>query len=331
MKITFFETEKWHEDYIRKSLKNTKHELNFYRGQLNEKTWKKAKDSEIVGVFVYSKINENVISKLKKLKGIVTMSTGFDHIDTELCKEKGIKLLNVPSYGKNTVAEYAFGLILSLTRKIHKAYQKTQSGDFSKEGLEGMDLKGKTIGIVGLGDIGKHTAKIANGFGMKILGYDRKKDKNMQKKYGVEYCTMNKLLKNSDIISLHVPYNKSTHHLINKESLKKIKKDALIINTSRGGVIDTNSLLKFLKQNKLGGVALDVLEEEEAMKKEIGSKSADLPKEKLKDILDDHLLLHFDKALVTPHNAFNTKEAIERILEKTASNVKQIAKLKKQN
>ncbi|MFB6246445.1 MAG: NAD(P)-dependent oxidoreductase [Candidatus Pacearchaeota archaeon] len=326
MKVNFFETEKWHEDFLKENLNQRKFKIEFNRGKLNEKSWKKAKDADIVAIFVYSKINSKVLEKLPNLKGIVVMATGTDNVDKQKCKEKGIKVMNVPRYGKNTVAEYAFGLILNLSKKIHKAHEKTKTGDFSLDGLQGMDLKNKTLGVIGLGDIGQNTAKIAKGFGMNVIAYDVKQKRELEKKIGFKYSSMNNLLKNSDIISLHVPYNKNTHHLINKESIEKMKEGVLIVNTSRGAVINTTDLIKGLKSEKISGAALDVLEEEEKMKKQLQLASYDFPKAKLKNLLQDHSLMRMDNVLLTPHSAFNTKEAIERILEKTIKNIENFYK-----
>lgn len=319
MKIAFFETEKWEENYIKNKLK--KHELIFFRDVLDKKNIESVKDVDILSVFIYSKLDKEILERFSRLKAIATRSTGFDHIDLKDCDKK-IKVYNVPNYGENTVAEHTFALILDLSRKIHEAYNRTIRGDFSLEGLRGFDLKNKTIGIIGLGSIGKHVARISKGFEMDILAYDVKKDKKIERKFKLKYTTLNNLLKNSDIVSLHCPYNKYTRHLINKNNIGLIKKGAYIINTARGGLIETRALVKALVKKDLGGAGLDVLEEESLIKEEAQLLSKNFPKENLKNLLENHLLLTFDNVIITPHNAFNSGEALKRILDVTIENIR---------
>lgn len=326
MEIAFFEIEDWEKDYLKDKLKN--HELVFSKDILNEKTASLAKNADIVSIFIYSKINKKNLNEFKQLKAITTRSTGFDHIDVAECKKRKIFVLNVPYYGENTVAEHTFALILALSRKIHKSYERTRIGNFSLEGLRGFDLKGKTLGIIGLGHIGMHVARIATGFEMNTLAYDIKRDTKLAKKLKFRYTTFNNLLKNSDIITLHCPYNKKTHHLINNKNIKLVKKGAYIINTARGGLIETKALVKALATGHLGGAALDVLEEESLIKEEIQLLSKNFPKENLQNLLENHILLTFDNVIISPHNAFNSKEALQRILDTTIENIKAISSRK---
>tara|TARA_Y100000310_G_scaffold282789_2_gene304292 strand:- start:6248 stop:7234 length:987 start_codon:yes stop_codon:yes gene_type:complete len=327
MKIVFFETEDWEKDYLKNKLKN--HNLIFSKDILDKKTVDSVKDADILSVFIYSKINKEILTKFKKLKAIITRSTGFDHLDVKECKKRKILILNVPHYGENTVAEHTFALILALSRKIPKSYERTVRGNFSLEGLRGFDLKEKTIGIIGLGHIGKHVARIARGFEMNILSYDVHKDKKLEKSLELKYTSLNYLLKNSDIITLHCPYNKKTYHLINNKNIKLIKKGAYLINTARGSLIETKALVKSLAKKNLGGAALDVLEEESLIKEEIQLLSKNFLKENLQNLLQNHLLLTFDNVIITPHNAFNSKEALQRILDVTIENIKCISEKNK--
>jgi len=322
MKIAFYEVEDWEKPYIKEKLKG--HNLLFFSDILEDKNtvW----DSDIISVFIYSEINKKILSKFKKLKAVVTRSTGYDHIDIKSCKEKKILVSNVPSYGENTVAEHTFALILDLSRKIHQSHERTVRGNFSIEGLRGFDLKGKTLGIVGMGHIGQHVAKIAKGFEMNVLVNNLKKDNKLVKKFGFKYVNMNILLKNSDIITLHCPYNKQTHHLINKNNIELMKKGAYLINTARGGIIDTTVLVKALTEKRLGGVGLDVLEEESLIKEERELLSKHFPKEHLQNLIENHILLTFDNVIITPHNAFNSQEALQRILDTTIENIKCLIK-----
>jgi D-lactate dehydrogenase len=327
MKIAFFETEKWEEKYLKERIKN--HELIFFKDELNSELINTVKDIDVLSVFIYSRVKKEFFEKLKKLKAVVTRSTGFDHIDLEEAKKRKIKVFYVPNYGENTVAEHTFALILDLSRKIHKSYERTVRGNFEMEGLRGFDLKGKTIGIVGMGSIGEHVARIAKGFQMNVISYSIKKDLKLSRKLGFKYVSLENLLKNSDIVTLHCPYNKSTHHMINKKTIKLMKKDSYIINTARGGVIDTTALVEALARKEIKGAALDVLEEEAIIKEEIQLLSKNFSKENLKNLVENHILLTFDNVIITPHNAFNSTEALERILDTTIDNIKSIEKRKK--
>lgn len=293
MKIAFFEVKDWEKSYIKTRIKKQK--LLFFKDALSLDNIQSVKDADIISIFIYSNIDSKILNQFKNLKSIITRSTGFDHIDMNECKKRKINVYNVPNYGQNTVAEHTFALILSLSRKINKAYEKTIRGNFSLDGLEGFDIRGRTIGIVGMGSIGKHVAKIANGFEMKTLAYDVYQDKSLAKELNFKYVKLNDLLKNSDIVSLHCPYNKSTHHLISQKNIKLMKKTALLINTARGALVDTDSLVKALASGYLGGAGLDVLEEEGSIKEEAELLSANFPKKKLENLLENHLLLTFDK------------------------------------
>jgi D-lactate dehydrogenase len=319
-KIAFLETEKWEEDYLKSKLSS----FNpiFFENNLNHEILKKIYNFEIVSPFIYSVFDKKTINYFKNLKFIATRSTGFDHINIKECKKKNILVSNVPSYGSNTVAEHTFALLLALVKKIHLSVEKTKKGDFSLDNLQTIDLKEKTIGIIGTGNIGQEVARIAKGFKMNILAYDVKPDIKFAKKMGVRYTTFKNLLKNSDIITLHVPYNKKTHHLISIKSLKFFKKGCYLINTSRGGVCDTTALLQGLKSKIFAGLGLDVLEEERFIKEE--RQLISMPFKKtcdVKTVLENHILINRPEVIVTPHNAFNSKEALIEILETTYKNI----------
>ncbi len=322
--VTFVESEKWEEEYLRDKLKRIKNlSLKFFPEPLNDSILSKIKDTDILGVFIYSQIDKKVINQLPNLKFVITMSTGFDHIDLKACFEKNIKVSNVPFYGENTVAEHTFALILALSRKLPASIEKTKKYNFTLDNLKGFDLKDKTLGIVGLGHIGQHVARMAKGFEMKIIASDPSKNLKLAKKLGVKYVTFNYLLAHSDIISLHAPYNKNTHHLINKDNIKLIKKGAYLVNTARGGLIETQALIIALNKKILAGAGLDVLEEEYFIREEKELLSKPFQKKcDLKTVLQGHLLIRNPKVLVTPHNAFNSEEALQRILDTTVDNIK---------
>jgi len=326
-KIAFFEIESWEKDYLKSHLKDF--DLVFFEETLDEKNVKNIKDINILSPFIYSNINKEIINSLKFLKYITTRSSGFDHIDLKTCKKNHILVSNVPTYGENTVAEHAFALILTLSRKIYPSLEKIKQNDFSLDGLVGFDLNGKTLGVVGTGNIGKHVIRIAKGFGMNILAFDIKKDQRLAKKMDFEYVPLNHLLKNSDIITLHLPYNKSTHHIINKKSLGLFKKGCYLINTSRGGLCDTTALLQGLKNKIFAGLGMDVLEEECFIREERELLSLNFKKTcDLEVTLENHILIDQPNVIVTPHNAFNSKESLERILDTTIENIRQFSKNK---
>jgi D-lactate dehydrogenase len=330
VKIACFELENWEKKYLEEKLK--KHQLVFIDSNLTPRNVSKAKDCEALLVFVYSQVTKKVLDALRKVKLIATMSTGFDHIDLKACQQKRITVCNVPFYGENTVAEHAFALILALSKNIVPCVERTRSGVFSQEKLRGFDLKGKTVGIIGGGHIGMHVARMAKGFEMEVLVFDVHHDKKLEKSMGFAYATLNSLLKKSDIVSLHVPYNKHTHHLIDAKAFATMKKGSYLINTARGGIVDTHALVKALHSGKLAGAGLDVLEEECTIKEEKQLLSKQFAKEcNVQTVLEDHMLMKMDNVLVTPHNAFNSKEALLRILDTTVENIQGFTAGKKKN
>jgi len=319
MKIAFFEIQDWEKAYLKKKLKN--HSLEFYSKPIAQEDVKNLADFDILSVFIYSKIDKKIIEEFKNLKLITTRSTGFDHIDVKECKRREVGVGSVPFYGENTVAEHTFALILSLSRNVHKAYVKTLNKDYSIDGLKGFDLKGKTIGVIGAGHIGLHVIRVAKSFGMNVLAYDVNQDNFLTEVLGFNYVPLEEILAKSDIITLHTPYNKHTHHLINKESIKKIKKGAILIKTSRGGFIDTEALIEALDKKILAGVGLDVLEGENLIKEEKQLLSDSKKAETFGQIVRDHILLNKDNVVFTPHIAFYSQEALERILDATVENI----------
>ncbi|HBL98816.1 TPA: hydroxyacid dehydrogenase [Candidatus Dependentiae bacterium] len=322
MKVAFFEIRDCAEEpYIRQHL--TDFELVFSQDVISEKNMPSS-DTDILSVFVGSKVDKQVLDQCPHLRLIATRSTGFDHIDLKLCRERHIAVVNVPRYGENTVAEFTFALLLALARKLYPSIKRVREEHrFCCDGLQGFDLKGKTIGVVGTGNIGTPVVKISAGFGMHILAFDPYPQEKLVTDFGVRYVTLAELLRESDVITLHVPYMPSTHHLINKENLKTVKKGAVLINTARGAVVETEGLVWALQQGLLAGAGLDVLEEEGCVVSEIETLLERHPNEEaLRTLLIDHALMHMPNVLVTPHNAFNAVEALGRILGTTIDNIK---------
>lgn len=330
MKIAFFEVEDWQKYYLTKKFSGF--ELSFFTEPLSLDNIDYAINCPIISPFIYSQINKDILQKLSNLKMIATRSTGFDHIDIQTAKENKAVVCNVPFYGENTVAEHTFALILSLSRKLFDSVERARKGDFTIDGLRGFDLKDKVLGIIGLGHIGFHIARIAKGFEMKVLAFDLKEDKKLAKKIGFEYSNLENLLARSDIITLHAPYNEKTKHLINLDNVSKIKKGAYLINTARGGLVETQALLKALSDGILAGAGLDVLEEECFIKEEAQLLSKEFPKTcDLKTVLQNHILLQQKNVIITPHNAFNSNEALMRILDTTIENIVNFIAGKPQN
>lgn len=297
-------------------------ELLLFKDNIDKVGSERLQDAQILSIFIGSHLTSAVLTKLPRLKFIATRSTGFDHIDLGYCREHNITISNVPTYGENTVAEHAFALILVLTRKIIPAIQHTREGGFSVQGLRGVDLKGKTIGVVGAGHIGQHVIRIAHGFEMNVLVADPFCPPNLPDQLKFELVELTELLAKADIVTVHVPYNKSTHHLINQDNIQLMKKGAYLINTARGGIIETEAILKALRQNRLAGVGLDVLEAEKEFQEEL-ELLVDYEKREMdyRTVLENHLLLEDPRVIITPHNAFNSIEGAERILETTIENI----------
>jgi len=317
-KIVFFEVASWEKEELKKNFP----EALLVEKPLTEENVSEFADTEITSCFIYSNFSKSVIEKLPKLKLIATRSTGFDHIDVTFCHQKNITVCNVPEYGSRTVAEHTFALILTLTRKIYQSINQAKNFDFNHEKIRGMDIFGKNLGILGLGKIGKEVVKIAHGFGMRVLVYTRTQDETLAKTLGFSYKSLDEILSQSDIISLHLPLTGETKHIINKNNIKKIKRGAFLVNTARGGLIETEALVLGLKEGVLAGVALDVLEGEKELMEEIEILTEGYQKTTdLKTLVLDHILVNHPNVIITPHNAFNTKEALFRILATTIKNI----------
>ena len=323
MRAVFFETAPWERRYLTRALTLKGLRVRFSQEPLTEETRQLAAGVEILSVFIYSTLTARLLRRLPRVRLIATRSTGFDHIDLAACRRRHIAVSNVPSYGENTVAEHTFALILALSRNIHKAYVKTIKGDFSLDGLQGFDLKGKTLGVVGAGHIGLHVIKMAKGFGMDVLVSDVRKNVFLSEVLDFRYVSLEALLRRSDIVSLHVPSMPATHHLMNRQTFQLMRRGALLINTARGGLIDTNALVWALDEGIVGGAGLDVLEGEELVKEERQLLSKDFSKEKLATALRNHILLHRENVVITPHIAFDSREALQRILDTTANNIRE--------
>lgn len=308
------------------------HHIDFCAEKLTEETVQMAKNAEVLSVFIHSELGAGLLKRMPKLELIATRSTGIDHIDLGYCKEHQITISNVPTYGDNTVAEHVFALLLNISHKLTESIDRTRRGDFSQVGLQGFDLRGKTLGVVGTGSIGLYVIGIAQGFNMHVLAFDVKPKQELQGRFGFNYVDMKTLLTQSDVITLHVPLTPKTHHMISEEQLERMKQGVILINTSRGTVLDSKALVKALAEGKVAAAGLDVLPEEPAIREEAEMlRSVFRKKHNLETLLADHLLLRLRNVYITPHNAFNTCEAVERILDTTMKNIQGYAGGQPQN
>ncbi|MFC1577155.1 NAD(P)-dependent oxidoreductase [Candidatus Omnitrophota bacterium] len=317
MKAAFFDLEGWETPIILDKVKGSKVQLIRTDSELLDPAkLNEIKEAEILSVS-FSKADRGVIEALPGLKLISTRTTGFDNIDVELAKKKKIAVINVPAYGAQTVAEYAFALILSLSRKLKMTFLRSMFGVFDQREVRGNDLEGKTLGVIGTGQIGRKLIKMASGFDMKIICYDLYPNKGVTDTYGANYVSLEELLKASDIISIHSPYTKETHHLINADKIKLMKKGVLLVNTARGPIVDISAVFEGIKQGVFGGVAFDTFEGEQIwIKADNILHKADLPApESFKSALESFYLQRFRDVILTPHNAFNSHEAVRRILD----------------
>lgn len=299
MKICFYETHEVEKNFLQEKLCGFT--LHFSSKPLLPNSDHVCRDAEIISISIESQVTKKLLDEFPQVKYILTRSTGYDNIDVVAARKKRIKVSNIPNYATESVAEFTLALILALSRKIIQSSERTEKSDFSRTSLTGFDLKEKTIGIVGYGNIGKRVASLAHAFGMSVMVYDVSFTKHDFSQPIIYAETLSDLLKNSDIITLHVPYSTSTHHLINQENIRDIKQGSLLINTARGGIIDTKALLYALDQGILQGAGIDVLE----------------PEANLDITQANRKLIHYKNVIITPHNAFNSQDAIIRMLQGT--------------
>jgi D-lactate dehydrogenase len=319
MKITFFSTQPYDKEFFIKHNEDFNYQLEFIEAALDEVTVDLVKKSEAVCVFVNDKVTKKVIEclALKGVKIIALRCAGFNNVDLDAAAANNIKVCRVPAYSPEAVAEHALAMILTLNRKTHKAYNRVREQNFSLNGLLGFDLHGKTIGIIGTGNIGQAFCKIMSGFGCKILAFDLIANRDMEA-LGVTYLPLLDVISQSDVISLHSPLNEQTHNLINCDTIAMMKKGVMLINTSRGGLVDTKAVIDGLKTGKLGYVGIDVYEQEDKLF--FRDLSAGI-------IQDDVIsrLMGFPNVLITAHQGFFTREALTQIATVTLSNIKALS------
>ncbi len=315
MKIAMFSTKSYDREYFNHYNAHNTHTITYFEESLNENSVVLTKGYEAICVFVNDKIDKNTIEKLSEngVKLIALRCAGFNNVDINTASKFGIKVVRVPAYSPQSVAEHAVTLILTLNRKTHKAYNRVREGNFSIEKLTGFNLFNKTIGVIGTGKIGTAFCEIMLGFGCKILAHDID-ESDVLKNKGILYTSLEEIFYTSDIISLHCPLYAQTNHLINSESFSKMKKGVMLINTSRGALINTKDTIEALKKGTLGYLGIDVYEQEEKLFFNDLSEGI---------IQDDVLtrLIGFPNVLITAHQGFFTKEALEQIATITLENI----------
>ncbi len=336
MTIYFTRTGSPSEERFREQLDG--HELRFV-GSLEEV----GAEAEMLVILFWARIDESFLAAHPKLRFIATRSSGYDHIDLAACRERGIVVCSVPSYGENTVAEHTFALILSLTRRLREVATAKRIGRFSFEELRGFDLHGKTLGVIGTGRIGLHVARLGRAFGMEVLAFDSKPSDVIASLLGYTYTSLDELLRRSHVLTLHVPLTPATIHLLDRDAFAKCREGVIVINTARGGVIDTEALLEALDSGRVASAGLDVLEDERVFQKAASHVITDQiiaflhadptsPEERhqrdperleeLRSLNRNEALLARPDVVFTPHVAFNSNEAVERIDQVTIENIR---------
>ena len=320
MKIAVFEMEPWERSAF-ESLQ-AEHDVEFTNERLTSENAASFAGAEIVSPFIYSRLGASTLERFEGLKLIATRSTGFDQIDLEACRERGVTVCNVPLYGECTVAEHVFALLLTISHRMAESVDRTRKGDFSSAGLQGFDLKGKTLGVIGTGSIGKCVIRIARGFQMEVIAYDIAPDTVFASAMGFRYGMLDEVLASADVITLHIQGSEKTRNFLSEPQFALMKRGAVLINTGRGNLVDTRALLFALAEGRIAGAGLDVLPEEPAIREEAELLRSVFRREHdLEELLADHILLRMRNVIVTPHVAFNTREAVGRILETTVENI----------
>lgn len=320
MKVAFFDTHQFEKEIFLKANEHFNYNLHFIETRLNKETASLAKEADVVCSFVNDKLDDECLQILKSLgiRMIALRSAGFNHVDVASARRNDMVVTRVPGYSPHAVAEFAVGLLLTMNRKIHKAYSRVRDLNFSLDHLVGFDLHGKTVGVVGAGKIGKIFAQIMASFGCQVLVYDVKRDTEMEANPSISYVDYECLCRKSDIVSLHVPLIPQTRHMVDEQAVTQMKDGVFIINTGRGALIDSRALLEGLKSGKIGGAALDVYEEEENI------FFQDLSDKILQDDILARLLT-FPNVLITSHQAFLTNEALRNIAETTLQSISEFA------
>ena len=325
MVIVFFETENQEEEAARMGL-GQQHDVHCTPLALTQQTAPAHADAVVLSTFVHSRLDAQVLDLFPALRLIAARSTGVDHIDLDYCRSHGITVCNVPDYGAATIAEHAMALLLAASRHVVTAATRTRQGDFSLHGLRGFELHGKTLGVLGTGRIGQRAMAMARGFGMRLLAHDLHPQAEVAAALGFTYVTLDELLTQADAITIHLPATAQTHNLIAAPQFARMKRGMVLINTARGSIVNAGALICALEQGIVAAAGLDVLPEEHLIREESalfqpGCRPAMADLDALHALLANHVLLQHPNVLVTPHSAFNTHEAVARIMVTTIDNI----------
>lgn len=318
-KLVFFDVHAADRERVAQSFPSAK----IFEEPLSAENVEQAHDAEILSIFVTSTVDKTVLTQLPRLKHIACRSTGYDNIDLPSARKQGVLVSNVPSYGENTVAEYAFTLLLALARRLRSALEQVEVGEIDHATIIGGDLAGKTLGVVGTGRIGSHAITIGRGFGMKVVGFDPFPRLELEGQLGFQYVEFRELLKTADFVSIHAPLTDATRHLFDAKAFRSMKDSSILVNTARGEIIDTSALVDALTKHQIAGAGLDVLEGEDLLDihAELQFLSHHRGKKSLELAGDLAILQKLPNVIVSPHNAFNTAEAIDRIWAVSKQNI----------
>lgn len=331
MNIAVLEAEDWErEAFVRLG---QGHRVRCVAESLDERNAAEFSDCEVASPFVNSRLNASALSQLPKLKLIATRSAGYDHIDLEHCRARGITVSNVPHYGDSTVAEHVFALLLAVARNLVDAVERTRRGRFTQVGLRGFELRDRVMGVVGTGHIGLRVIEIARGFGMNVIAHDLQQDEAAATRLGFTYASLDQLLSDSDVVTLHVPATSRTVGMISDREFSRMKRGAILINTARGHIVDIEAMVRALADGKLRAAGLDVLPQEPLLRDEaaIFHEGAVTDAEDFKALVANNVLLRFPNVIVTPHNAYNTDAALQRLIATTLANIDAFARGAPQN
>lgn len=332
MRVVLFEAEEWEREACRRL--EAAHDLSCTREPLNVETVEAHAEAEVASPFVNSRIGPEVRDRMPRLRLVATRSTGTDHIDLEACRARGITVCNVPGYGDATVAEHVFALLLGISHRLVEAVEATRRGVFAQAGLRGFDLRGRCLGVVGTGRIGRRVIEIARGFGMAVVAFDLRPDPEAAARLGFRYAPFAEVLAEADVLTLHVPGTPGAPSLLSDAEFGAMRGGAVLINTARGSLVDTAALVRALRAGRLRAAGLDVLPQEPLLRDEAEVFRLDRgsePEPELRSLLASNVLLQLPNVIVTPHNAYNTEDAVHRIIATTLDTIEAFARGAPQN
>ncbi len=320
--IVFYDTNPIDNAQLEAGMQGTDHHWQFQPASIGQGTINP--EAEVISVFVTSKVTAEFMTQMPRLRLIATRSTGFDHIDLAYAAAHDITVLNVPSYGENTVAEHAFTLLLALARHLPASLEATKDGIYAPINFTGFDLKGRTLGVIGMGRIGQHSARIGRGFEMNVIASDVHENPDTAAEIGFSYVTFDELIAQADVITLHAPLTPENTHLINAATLSRMKRGVVILNTARGELVDSRDLIAALESGQVAAAGLDTLEGEKFLHEDADIEAIlgnATPSDQYVMMAETDALLRMPNVVVTPHSAYNTAEAIQRINSTTTQNI----------